>query len=76
MNNELTLLALAASLVATLFGLLVMVLGWLGSKVIQRLDTLADKLDVVSGELHTRINGLDSRLTKVETRCETNHRQP
>ncbi len=76
MNNELTLLALAASLVATLFGLLVMVLGWLGAKVIQRLDTLADKLDVVSGELHTRINGIDSRLTKVETRCETHHRQP
>ncbi len=61
-------LPIALSLVATLFGLLTVLLGWLGAKVIARLDAVVEKLNQVSGELHTRINGIDTRLTVVETR--------
>lgn len=61
-------LPIALSLVATLFGLLTVLLGWLGAKVIARLDAVVEKLNQVAGELHTRINGLDTRLTVVETK--------
>ena len=67
------LLTLAASLVAVLFGLLVGVVSFIGASVIKRLDTLADKLDQVVGELHTRITGLDLRLTRVETHINDRH---
>lgn len=67
MENTL-LLPIALSLVATLFGVLTVLLGWLGAKVIARLDAMVDKLNQVAGELHTRINGIDTRLTVVETK--------
>ena len=58
---------LAASLVAALFGILATVIGWMGARVIVRLDEMVAKLGEVAGELHTRINGLDTRLVRVET---------
>lgn len=63
-----------AALVASLFGLLSVIVGWLGSRVIVRLDTLADKMDGVKSELHSRVNGLDNRLVKVETLASKNER--
>lgn len=63
------LLTLAASLVATLFGLLVTIIGWLGNKFYVKLDEISKNLVEMAGELHERINGLDRRVTKVETRC-------
>ena len=64
------LLTIAAALVATLFGLLVAVVSYLGSRVIASLDVLGTKLDQVASDLHTRITGLDLRLTRVETKFE------
>jgi biopolymer transport protein ExbB/TolQ len=64
------MLTIAAALVATLFGLLVAIVSFIGSKIIHQLDTLADKLQDIAGELHTRITGLDLRLTRVETKIE------
>lgn len=61
-------LPIALSLVATLFGLLTVLMGWLGAKVIARLDAVVEKLNQVAGELHSRINGIDTRLTVVETK--------
>lgn len=65
--SDTTLLAVAASLVATLFGLLVAIIGWLGNKFYSKLDEISRNLVVMAGELHDRINGLDRRLIKVET---------
>jgi biopolymer transport protein ExbB/TolQ len=67
-----TVLTLAASLVATMFGLVIAVLGWLGSRVYSKLDEMSVRMDSIASELHTRINGLDHRVTVVETRCEVN----
>lgn len=68
------MLAIAGSLVAAMFGILATVLGWIGSRAIARMDAMGekigDKLDNMAGELHTRINGLDMRLTRVETIVE------
>ncbi len=68
--SDTQLLAISASLVATLFGVLVTVLGWLGNKFYVKLDEISKNLVDMAGELHDRINGLDRRVTKVETRCE------
>ncbi len=71
--TETQMLTFAATLVAALFGLLATVVGWIGSRVIDKLDKVVEKLNEVAGELHERINGLDKRITIVETRCSTNH---
>ena len=68
--TEAALVTMALSLVATLFGLLVLVLGWIGNKTYGKLDEISTNLVKMVGELHTRINGLDTRLAKVETRLE------
>lgn len=67
--SETTLLTIACSLVATLFGLLVMVMGWLGNKTYGKLDEISNNLVKMAGELHTRINGIDKRLVRVETQA-------
>ena len=64
------MLTIAASLVACMFGLLATVVGWMGARVIVRLDAMVEKLNNVAGELHTRINGLDTRITRVETMAD------
>ena len=71
MSQE-TLFSLSLSLVGALFGVLTLIVGWIGSNVIKRLDILAEKLTAVAGELHDRINNLDTRLVRVETRIDQN----
>ena len=78
--SDTQLLTLAASLVATLFGLLVTVLGWLGNKFYSKLDEISKNLIVMAGELHDRINGLDRQMQELinsidrrVTRVETQH---
>ena len=74
--SETQMLTMSASLVACMFGLLTVVVGWMGARVIVRLDTMVEKLNSVAGELHTRINGLDTRLTRVETIAERRGAKP
>lgn len=69
--SDTLLLTLSSSLLATLFGLLILILGWLGNKTYNKLDEISTNLVKMAGELHTRINDLDTRLVKVETRLES-----
>lgn len=66
--SDATLLAIAASLVAAMFGLLCAILGWLGNRIYNKVDEMAKSLTAMAGELHNRINGIDRRVTVVETR--------
>lgn len=68
--TETQMLTLAAALVAAMFGLLTTVIGWMGNRAVNSIDQMKDKLNEVAGELHTRINGIDSRLVRVETKLE------
>ena len=61
-----TVISIALSLVGALFGLLTLIVGWLGNKIFNKLDEVSTGINRVSAELHTRINGLDTRLTRVE----------
>lgn len=70
--SETQMLTMAAALVAAMFGLLIAVISWIGSRAINAIDQMKDKLNEVAGELHTRINGIENRMVKVETRLEKN----
>lgn len=59
-------LTISASLVAGSFGILSVVIGWVGSRVINKQDEMMTKLDNVRDDLYKRINVLDLRLTRVE----------
>ena len=69
-------LNVAVSLVATLFGLLILILGWLGNKFYSKMDEISKNLVTMAGELHTRINGHDRRITVLETRIDSARRAP
>lgn len=66
--SDTMMLTIASSLVATLFSLLILILGWLGNKTYNKLDEISGNLIKMAGELHNRINGLDRRLVRVESR--------
>ena len=72
--NDAQLLTIACSLVATLFGLLVAIIAWGGSRVISKLEDVAAKLNTMAVELHGRINDIDVRVSVIETKCETHHK--
>jgi len=71
--SETILLTVAASLVATLFGLLVAILGWLGSRIYGKLDELATTMQRIAGDLHDRIAGVDKRVSIIEAHCDMTH---
>lgn len=73
--NDTLLLTIAASLVATLFGILVAMVGWLGNKFYSKLDEISRNLVAMAGELHERINGIDRRLVRVETQNGIKHKE-
>lgn len=73
------LLTLASSLVAALFGILSVVIGWVGSRVIVKQDEMMEKIDDfrtdlhdVKYELNDRISQIDIRLVRVETLLDDN----
>ena len=72
--NDAQLLTIACSLVATLFGLLVAIIAWGGSRVISKLEDVAAKLNTMAVELHARINDIDVRVSVIETKCESHHK--
>ena len=74
--NETQLLTIACMLVATLFGILVAIIGWLGNKFYTKLDEISKNLVTMAGELHDRINGLDRRTTILETKIESRENTP
>ena len=57
------------SLVATLFGLLVLMLGWMGNKSYTNLGEMAHTMHNIESDLHGRISQLDRRVTRVEVKC-------
>lgn len=74
--NETQLLTIACMLVATLFGILVAIIGWLGNKFYTKLDEISKNLVTMAGELHDQINELDRRTTVLETKIESREHKP
>lgn len=55
------------AMAATMFGLLVAVLSWLGKKLYERLERLNKTLVDLEHKLVNRIHEIDKKVTKVET---------
>ncbi len=66
--TESFVVSILLSLVATFFALLVVVLGWMGSKVYSKLSDMASTMHNIETDLHGRITYLDRRITRVETK--------
>lgn len=73
--NEAQLLTGAAVLVSAMFGLLCGVLGWIGSRMSTKIDALGENIIAMADKLHEKINGVDRRVTVIETRCDVRHGQ-
>ena len=67
MNSEVTLLAIALSVIAGLFGILILILGWIGGRLYNKLDEVVINLQKMASELQDRITGIDKRVTAIET---------
>lgn len=65
------LLTFSAQLVAALFGLLILILGWMGNKLSTKLDSMASIFD----EIKREIQKIDNRVTRLEERCRFEHDQ-
>lgn len=63
---ETQILTMATTLVATLFALLVTVLGWIGNKIYTKLDEVNQTMRQIDKDLGIRLHEIDRRLTKVE----------
>lgn len=64
--DQAQILATSGSVIVSLLGVLLCVIGWLGSRVVNRLDILVDRVDEVKGDLQSNINELETRLVRVE----------
>lgn len=65
--TEAGFISVLLSLVATLFGLLVCVMAWIGSKLYQRVNEMASSMQNIERDLHGKIVNLDRRMTRIET---------
>lgn len=70
MIDAMSLLTVAGALVAAIFGILLAVLGWMGNKLYGKLVEITTSLSTLAGDLHTKINALDRRVTIVEVLSE------
>ena len=61
---------MAASLVATLFGILIVLLGWLGNKLYSKLESIDGKVTKIETNLRGEIQEIDRRVTRLETYVE------
>ena len=72
------------SIISAIFFILVGMLGWVGTRIFGKLDNLSEQMaalhsglqkQIVDGDsiLHHRVNEVDRRLTRVETKCSIEH---
>ena len=73
--SETQLIAISGAVLAAMFGLLTAILGWIGSKMYAKMEEISKTMRDIAGDLHERINGIDRRVTVVETVQRSCHRE-
>lgn len=80
MTHEEVLLPYTVAIIGALFGLLVLVVGWVGSQISTRLETLAQEIGKVTIELgridrdlRDDLREMDARVARVEATCNMQH---
>ena len=69
MIDQTQILTLLSMIIVSLFGVLTVIIGWMGNKLYIRLGLIADTMRNIESDLHGKISALDRRVTVVETRC-------
>lgn len=63
-------LTVLLQLIAALIGVILSVIGWLGSRMIHRMDELAKLLTLLERDLRKDLSMLDRRVVKIESIIE------
>jgi len=71
--EHLNLLQLLLQVIGGLIGLLVIVIGWIGKRIHDRLDAINVTLGKIDRDLGEKVMDLNVRLTRVETTCDLHH---
>ena len=66
--DSVQLLNLALAMVGALMSILMATIGWIGSKIYNKLDSLSEKIDGLEREVHDKILVLDRRVTRLEAK--------
>lgn len=67
--DSITLLTLSATIVSTLFGILIAVLSWMGNKLYEKVSEMASTMYSIKVDLHKQtaiVENLDRRVTRLE----------
>jgi len=72
---ELELIKILLGAIGSLLGLLVVVVGWIGARIHNRLDSISGSLSKIERDLRGDLAQLDRRITRTETLLETCPRQ-
>ena len=65
---ELEVIRVLLTVVGALLSILVLVIGWIGTKIHGRLDSISMTLAAIEKDLRKDLSHLDRRLTRVEAR--------
>ena len=71
-------------IISAIFFILVALVSWIGARIFSKLDSLSEQMTSISAGLqkqitdgdnilHHRVNEIDRRVTRVETRCGMEH---
>jgi len=71
--NEVDIIQFLLVGITTSFGLLIMILGWMGNKVYTKLSEMSTSMHNIEQDFQGRLIILDRRVTTVETRCNLHH---
>ena len=55
------------SIIATMIGILVILIGWIGNRIFTRMDRMQDILRDSETHIHRRLDNHEHRITKAET---------
>jgi hypothetical protein len=71
--SEMFIISLLLGMVATMFGLLTMVVGWFGNRMIAKMDEMHSTVHNIEADIHSKLGQLDKRVTVVETVMRSVH---
>ena len=67
------MLSFYSSIVVVLFGILMGLLSWLGTRLYNKLEEMSKSIRSIEGDLHARVTNIDKRVVALESRCSIEH---
>ena len=67
------MLSFYSSTVVILFGILMGLLSWLGTRLYNKLEEMSKSIRSIEGDLHARVTNIDKRVVALESRCAIEH---